>query len=324
MGCVYVLTSPSGKQYVGMTTREFDCRWNEHCKAAERGERSVFYNALRKYGPEAFSVEILFESDDREALADAEVAAILELGTLTRGYNMTRGGDGVLGISPEVEARRVAAIRAAAHSPERLAKVSATMKRKALDPAFRASMAAMVRASWRDPDVRARRVAALRRTLAEPSYRAERAREMRRRWQEAATRAPLEAGLRAMQTPEARAAQVASLRRRHQEPEMRKAWSLKSKKAWENPDYRAKRSAGTKALWENPDYRARKIATQVETLRRKFPSIMGDGIVYDTQADAARKLGLSVGAINLRVKSESARWAGWYKLPMEVLSEEGE
>lgn len=46
MGLIYRLTSPSGKSYIGQTTRTFDKRFKEHCSG--KSGATIIENALKK------------------------------------------------------------------------------------------------------------------------------------------------------------------------------------------------------------------------------------------------------------------------------------
>jgi group I intron endonuclease len=96
---VYVLQSPSGKQYVGITKRTFSERSisykyitpeNSYCQ-----KQTAIRNAILKYGWENFYAGILFVSDDEdiEKLGHAEMDFIEKLGTMRSGYNLTSGGE---------------------------------------------------------------------------------------------------------------------------------------------------------------------------------------------------------------------------------------
>ncbi len=93
MGAVYVLTSPSGKRYVGMTQRDIDVRWSQHrrlqsCRPINR--------AIKKYGWESFRRKIVMRSDDKAELVAKECALIVEYGCMVpNGYNCTAGGEGI-------------------------------------------------------------------------------------------------------------------------------------------------------------------------------------------------------------------------------------
>lgn len=92
MGCVYVLTSPSSKRYVGMTQR--DPVWRFYAHKNLRTDRPLS-RAVAKYGWSAFTKEIVFRSDDKAALIAKEIELIAEFGCMVpNGYNCTAGGEG--------------------------------------------------------------------------------------------------------------------------------------------------------------------------------------------------------------------------------------
>ena len=96
-----MVTSPSGKRYVGITTKTLARRKSVHLSAAKRGGKNIFYNAIRKYG-DALKWSVVAEGEfDREFLAMAEQEAIKHYKTKhPDGYNMTDGGEGTHGLSP--------------------------------------------------------------------------------------------------------------------------------------------------------------------------------------------------------------------------------
>ena len=61
MGIIYKLTSPSGKIYIGQTTRSFQQRLKEHIT---QSGCVILSFALKKYGFENFEKEILITCDD--------------------------------------------------------------------------------------------------------------------------------------------------------------------------------------------------------------------------------------------------------------------
>jgi len=112
VGCVYLLTSPSGKQYVGMTKHTALKRWKHHVSDARYAKWScALQAAIRKYGADNFTVETLEVHEDWADLVAAEIRLIASLGTMfPKGYNMTSGGEGCVSLPPEVEALRVAKV----------------------------------------------------------------------------------------------------------------------------------------------------------------------------------------------------------------------
>jgi group I intron endonuclease len=95
MGQIYKITNKiNGKSYIGLTTREFKDRWREHVVFAKSSDLPL-YRAIRKYGFEAFSSEILADSEDNEELQKLEIHFIEYFNTFgDNGYNLTRGGEG--------------------------------------------------------------------------------------------------------------------------------------------------------------------------------------------------------------------------------------
>jgi group I intron endonuclease len=79
------------KSYIGFTENP-DRRWNQHCNDYRRYNRP-FYNAMKKYGPENFHFEIIYENEDRQAtLVQMEPFFIELYDTYRYGYNCTKGG----------------------------------------------------------------------------------------------------------------------------------------------------------------------------------------------------------------------------------------
>ena len=84
------------KKYIGVTTTTLATRFYHHQRAAEDnkgGSSSKFYNAMRKFGLDNFSI-ILLRDDAKsiEELLEQEMAAIKEQDTVANGYNTSTGG----------------------------------------------------------------------------------------------------------------------------------------------------------------------------------------------------------------------------------------
>ncbi len=93
-GVVYVLTSPSGKQYVGQTTKTLEHRLSTHKGATKAGANYPINNSIRKYGLENFDVEILANAENQDKLDALECYWIRELKTCKIGMNLSPGGKG--------------------------------------------------------------------------------------------------------------------------------------------------------------------------------------------------------------------------------------
>ena len=69
MGIIYMLTSPSGKKYIGQTIQTLEKRWKQHVDASKRNYKDhckVLNYAIRKYGENNFKVELLEECCNEE------------------------------------------------------------------------------------------------------------------------------------------------------------------------------------------------------------------------------------------------------------------
>lgn len=96
MGVVYKVTnSINNKVYIGQTIRNFNRRKTEHMNQAKNKHRSCayFHSALLKYGFEAFTWEVIFESECQIELDSKEKEFIKEYNSYgAGGYNVCVGG----------------------------------------------------------------------------------------------------------------------------------------------------------------------------------------------------------------------------------------
>lgn len=94
---IYLVTNLiNGKKYVGKTSKTIEERWKAHVCNARGSLNTYLCNAIRKYGADNFSITKLAEAQDEYELNALEVKFIEDLDTHNTGYNLTRGGDGVL------------------------------------------------------------------------------------------------------------------------------------------------------------------------------------------------------------------------------------
>ena len=118
---------------------------------ARSGSKRYFHKALRKYGFEVFEWRVLFRSGNRDELDSLECQMIVVLKTKTpNGYNLTDGGEGVVGCQRSREWREKLSLanKGKARSVAFRAKVSSGMKGKrnclgrTLSPEHRARISA--------------------------------------------------------------------------------------------------------------------------------------------------------------------------------------
>ena len=94
-GCIYRIRNKINNNcYVGKTIN-LDRRLKYHFQA---DEDTLLCRAIRKYKKDSFICEILYNNIEQWMLNDLEIRTIASLNTfLGDGYNMTPGGDGMLG-----------------------------------------------------------------------------------------------------------------------------------------------------------------------------------------------------------------------------------
>lgn len=86
----------NGKAYIGQTHRDISTRFQEHC-SPKQTSYSKLKNAIKKYGKEFFTIEVIWESDTcTQADLDAKEQELIKFhNTLVPyGYNLTHGGAG--------------------------------------------------------------------------------------------------------------------------------------------------------------------------------------------------------------------------------------
>lgn len=96
MGIIYCYTNKvNGKKYIGQTLYPSQ-RKRSHRFNVNEGVKNKFYDAVRCYGWESFSYEVLEETEN---LDECEVKWISHYNTLVDGYNLNEGGCGNSGHS---------------------------------------------------------------------------------------------------------------------------------------------------------------------------------------------------------------------------------
>lgn len=95
MSEIYIVKNiVNNKVYIGKTSRGVQTRWTEHLRDSENKD-FLLYRAIRKYGAENFSLEIL-EETEFELEREMFYINLYESNNPTKGYNMTMGGEGHL------------------------------------------------------------------------------------------------------------------------------------------------------------------------------------------------------------------------------------
>lgn len=239
MGTLYILTSPSGKSYIGISSKTTEKRWAKHVEhAMGKRDSGALYAALRKYGPETFSVRTLVVCDDWDYLCILEVKAIASFGTLSpSGYNISTGGDGVTGPRDE-EFKR---------------KVSVAQKMRFERPDERARMKLI--ASAISPEVRRTAQEKAAETLRTPEFRAKASETSKKQFSDPEARKKLSDSLKISFTEEMREAASKRMKVLMADPKKRQAISDATRVAMHKPEVAAKVSAAAKARAEDPAWR---------------------------------------------------------------------
>lgn len=159
MGVLYALHFPSGKIYIGITRETAEARFARHVKKANAGQPQAVCGAIRKYGRSSVRVETLAIAE-WGYLQDLERRAIQVFKTQAPdGYNLTQGGEGVLGVvcRPETRAKISAANKGRQLTQEQRLKVSEALRRR--DPPTaetRAKISVANKGRTMPPEVRAK------------------------------------------------------------------------------------------------------------------------------------------------------------------------
>ena len=104
--CLYCHTTPSGKRYIGVTSRNPLRRWN-----GGHGyfDSPYFYQAIKKYGWENIKHEIWYEGLSEQEASDLEkeLIAAYETNDRGKGYNIDLGGIAVGKVMSEETKRKI-------------------------------------------------------------------------------------------------------------------------------------------------------------------------------------------------------------------------
>lgn len=244
MGALYRLTSPSGRQYIGVTTWSAEARFAEHCKKARNGHGYALHAAIRKYGPESFKVETLAVADDPAYLHEVELRAIRLMGTLhPGGYNLTQGGEGILGLAQEARARRSMALKGRSVSIATRAKISEAAKAQMQRPGMRELLSARAVGRSRSAELNDRMS-----TFFQATHR----------------------------TPEMRARISEATKAAHSRPDVRARVSANAKAKWASEGARAAHAEKIKQKWADPEWRAATLRSRAAAQARRSLEPQGE------------------------------------------------
>lgn len=144
-GCLYRLTAPNGKAYIGITINATKRWWTHNQQATKKNSRAALHEAIRKHGFEAFKKEILVVAEIAY-LKELEQKVIEAFGTRApHGYNLTAGGEGMFDPSPEVRNRMRLAQLGTKRPQEVKDRIGATQKGRIFTAEHRARISEAMR-----------------------------------------------------------------------------------------------------------------------------------------------------------------------------------
>lgn len=167
---IYLATcTPTDKKYVGLTRQGYQVRWLGHVYGALSGKSDVVLaRAIRKYGADAFAIEVLRSCKTFEAAQKWEIRYIAKLNTLApNGMNLTPGGEGVTACLPEVQEKIRSSARANWELPEYQENHKQAMKRVGLRPSYKAARSTAAKGMWQRADYQEKQAAAFERSTAQ-------------------------------------------------------------------------------------------------------------------------------------------------------------
>lgn len=93
-GVIYLITSPKQKHYVGQTVQTFDNRMQQHKRSADIEEDRCpkLCRAIRKYGWENLTKQIIAVAYSKNELDTLEKEFIIKYDSMQNGYNVLPGG----------------------------------------------------------------------------------------------------------------------------------------------------------------------------------------------------------------------------------------
>jgi len=109
---IYLMTSPSNKQYIGLTSLNIKNRIKQHVYDSENqiGNRPIC-RTIKKYGIDNIKIEIIDYANSKEEMVELEIYYIENYNTYNNGLNATLGGDGIFGYKRTGEQKEVASER---------------------------------------------------------------------------------------------------------------------------------------------------------------------------------------------------------------------
>jgi len=280
--------------YVGQTVMRPDRRYHQHLNAARRGSKLAVHRWLAgilETGREP-SLTIFGTAPSKQEANHLEQCGMrwARKGLRLVLLNRRRAGNGVydgaalseatrLGLKdPAIRARSRANIQRLRDDPEIEARRLAGIRAAAARPEVRAKLVAQAKRMTDDPEIFARRVAGIRAANHRPAQ----SKSMKEVWARAGYRERSSLSMReAAARPDVRAKNSARAKASNARPEVKAIISRTSKERWQSqshrqlvasksaetnatPETKARRSSASASRWADPEYRERVLAKMAE------------------------------------------------------------
>lgn len=167
----------SGRRYIGLTKRTWQERWRGHVHGASSGVKTHFAAAIRKYGKDAFSHEILQVCLTLEEanVAEQHWIDLYDTRNPLRGFNLAPGGTHTPHKNcldylkdPNFKEKASARSRKVWQDPRKRSNILSATQDAIRTPEVRKKLSDSVRALWEDSDYRESQTAALRERAKDP------------------------------------------------------------------------------------------------------------------------------------------------------------
>ena len=249
-GVIYLLTNTiNGKVYVGKTKESARTRWKRHCRVANSISRCcniALYCAIRKYGAESFSIQVVAHAPLSGLSAMERIWIVLMNSRTPNGYNMTDGGDGMENPSDDTRNR----LRAHAtklftrlnQNPEYRQKMAALRKQETGSPDRREKQRQTAKRLWATTDLAIKHQEGCKRYWADPfaheKKRRQTSNQSRKQWDD----------------PLYREKMLIILKQLRANATVQKKRSVSIKQSW-TPERRNRQSALLRANWKDSAFR---------------------------------------------------------------------
>lgn len=152
---VYKHVAPNGKVYIGITSQTTQARWHG---GSNYSTQPYFYNAIKKYGWDAFEHVVIREglSEEEAKIAERKLIKQYDSRNRSKGYNITPGGDISPMKDPIVRQKSSEAHKGKRLSEEQKRKLGEAHKGYVPSEEAKKKTSASVTELWKDPEYRKR------------------------------------------------------------------------------------------------------------------------------------------------------------------------